>query len=110
MERFPAEHPERTYFDTLRSRLPADATDAKVAEVMVEAKQAGIDNVGQLGPVLTQENRIWVTGKTPGFRARIDADSIPPPMHQSVHELESRPTLQAYDALVEQRAVPAMQH
>ena len=110
LERFPAEHPERTYFDTLRSRLPADATDAKVTEVMVEAKQAGIDNVGQLGPVLTQENRIWVTGKTPGFRARIDADSIPPPMHQSVHELESRPTLQAYDALVEQRAVPAMQH
>ena len=79
LERFQEEHPDRTYFDALRNRLPADVTDAKVAEVMVVAKQAGIDNVGQLGPVLTQDNRIWVTGTTPGFRARLDADSLPPP-------------------------------
>ena len=110
LERFPAEHPDRTYFDTLRSRLPADVTDAKVAEVMVVAKQAGINNVGQLGPVLMQENRIWVTGTTPGFRAHLDADSVPPPVQQSVHELESRTTLQTYDAFVEQRAAPAMHH
>ena len=110
LERFPAEHPDRTYFDALRNRLPADVTDAKVAEVMVVAKQAGIDNVGQLGPVLTQDNRIWVTGTTPGFRARLDADSLPPPVQQSVHELESRTTLQKYDAFVEQRAAPAVHH
>ena len=110
LEWFPAEHPDRVYFNALSSRLPAGTTDAKVAEVLVVSKQAGIDTVEQLGPVLTQDDRIWVTGTTPGFRARIDADSVPPPVQQSVHELEERSAHQAYGALVEEKRVPALQH
>lgn len=96
-DRFPIHHQDRAYFDTLRSKLPDTVSDTKVAEAPLTAKQAGIDNAGQLGSVTLCDDQIFVSGTTPGFRAQVDANAAAPDVRESVYQTNQHNVVQAYE-------------
>lgn len=103
-DRFPDTHPDRAYFNTLRGQLPASVSDTKVAEVMIAAKQAGVERVDQLAGAVLRDDHIFVSGKTPGFRAQVDATTPAPDMRQSVYTADQHNAVQAYDQAQSQSA------
>lgn len=59
-------------FDRMRSDLPANVTDGQVMSAMVAARESGIHQLQQVRDVVLHEEKIFVMGTTPGFRAMID--------------------------------------
>jgi hypothetical protein len=96
-ERFPDRHPDRAYFDTLRGQLPGSVSDAKVAETLVAAKTAGIERADQLGSAALHNDQIFVAGKTPGFRAQVDANAPAPALRESAYQAEQQHAVSTYD-------------
>lgn len=103
-ERFPEHHPDHAYFSALRGQLPAEVSDTKVAEVLLAAKTAGIERVEQLDSAVLRNDRIFVVGKTPGFRAIIDATAPAPDMRESVYRTDQHNLTRAYDEQAQQQA------
>lgn len=97
LDRFPPHHPDRAYFDALRDRLPGSISDTKVAQALVAAKTAGIARVDQLGAVTLQEDQIFIAGRTPGFRAQVDAQTQAPPIRDSASQAEQQHAVQTYE-------------
>lgn len=93
---FPNNHPDRPMYDNLRSHLPAQVTDEKVAEAVVAAKRAGIESADQIGKVALQNDQIFIAGRTPGFHAQVDATRPAPEMTGSLQQLDSHNRAQAY--------------
>lgn len=72
-ERLAALSPEsQQLFDRMRSDLPEKVSDAQVMSAMVAARENGIHQPQQLRDVVLQEEKIFVMGTTPGFRAMVD--------------------------------------
>lgn len=72
-ERVAALSPEsQQLFDRLRSDLPPKVTDDQVLSAMVAARENGIHRPQQLREAVLQEEKIFVMGTTPGFRAMVD--------------------------------------
>lgn len=72
-ERVAALSPEsQQLFDRLRSDLPPKVTDDQVLSAMVAARENGIHQPQQLREAVLQEEKIFVMGTTPGFRAMVD--------------------------------------
>ncbi|MEK0268023.1 hypothetical protein QT383_19680 [Stenotrophomonas rhizophila] len=59
-------------FDRMRSDLPEKVSDAQVMSAMVAASGERIHQPQQLRDVALQEEKIFVMGTTPGFRAMVD--------------------------------------
>ncbi|WP_052210361.1 MULTISPECIES: hypothetical protein [Xanthomonas] len=106
-DKFPDTHPDRAYFQTLRGQLPASVSDTKVAEVMIAAKQAGMERVDQLAGAVLRDDHIFVAGKTPGFRAQVDATTPAPDMRQSLYTADQQNAVHAYDQAQSQAAPQA---
>ncbi|MDR6673962.1 hypothetical protein [Xanthomonas sp. 1678] len=96
-DRFPPGHQDRAYFDALRAQLPAEVSDTKVAQAMLAAKSEGIERVDQLGTATLHNDQIFVSGKTPGFRAQIDANAPAPDMRETVYQTDQHNLVRAYD-------------
>jgi hypothetical protein len=94
---FPSQHPDRAYFDALRGQLPATVSDTKVAEALLAAKTAGIQRE-QFASAMLHNGVIFIAGRTPGFHARLDADSPAPDMRQSVYTTDQHNLAHDYEA------------
>ncbi|MBB5866600.1 hypothetical protein [Xanthomonas sp. 3058] len=105
-DRFPVGHPDRAYFDTLRGQLPGSVSDAKVAEAMLVAKQAGIERVDQLAGAALRDDQIFVAGKTPGFRAQLDATMPAPEMRDSIYLADQHNAVRSYDQAAQSQVTP----
>lgn len=108
-DRFPNQHADRAYFEALRRQLPGEVSDTKVAEVMLAAKQVGIERVDQVGSVAMRENQIFVAGKTPGFLAKVDATAASPDMQDSVYRTDQHNAARAYEAQAQQQSQAPVQ-
>lgn len=106
-ERFPAQHPDRAYFDALRGQLPASVSDTRVAQAMLAGKQAGIERVEDLAGARLVGDRIHVAGRTPGFRAEVDLTQPAPDMRETVYQTQQHDAARAYDDNARQQQPPA---
>lgn len=96
-DRFPPGHRDRAYFDALRVQLPDHVSDTKVAQALLAAKSEGIERVDQLGAATLHNGQIFVSGKTPGFRAQVDANAPAPDMRETVYQTDQHNLVRAYD-------------
>ncbi|MDO5609279.1 MAG: hypothetical protein Q4G62_00605 [Pseudomonadota bacterium] len=88
-QRFPDQHGDRTMFNHLRQRLPAHISDAKVAEVLLDAKQGGIEHAHHIDKVAIHGERILVMGQAPGFRSMTSLNDEPPAINQTLYDLNA---------------------
>ncbi|CTP85906.1 hypothetical protein XTPLMG730_1283 [Xanthomonas translucens pv. phlei] len=57
---------DQAMFARIRQEVPAHIGDDHVAQAMLHAKQAGIDDAGKIDRVLMAGDAMWVAGTTPG--------------------------------------------
>ncbi|WXF84048.1 hypothetical protein WDV90_03230 [Xanthomonas translucens pv. undulosa] len=60
-----------------------------VAQAMLDAKQAGIDDAGKIDRVLMAEETLWVAAATAGFRAATEVSQPSAPMHDTVQQAQA---------------------
>lgn len=106
-DRFPDAHPDRGFFNALRQQLPASVSDTKVAEVLLAAKQAGIEREQDFDRALVHGEHIHVAGRTPGFHARVDLNTPAPDMRETVYRTDQQNMTRDYDE--QQRQQPQQQ-
>lgn len=94
---FPKDHPDRDLYDKLRSGLPAQVTDEKVAEAVLATRRAGMHEPSDIGKVALQNDQIFIAGRTPGFHAQVDAGKPAPDMSGTVQQLNSHNRAEAYE-------------
>jgi len=70
----------------VRGILPHDASDDRVAQIALAAKQGGIE-AGKIRTVDVIDQTMVLTGTTPGTRASIDLTLPPPPAEESQQQL-----------------------
>ncbi|CAE1138536.1 DUF6792 domain-containing protein [Xanthomonas euroxanthea] len=84
VEPTPASIPNDPLYQAIHSKLPAGTSPAEAMYATVEAKRAGILDVGQLRSVTVQDGNAWIIGNTPGFRAKVDLSADVPPLQESL--------------------------
>ena len=94
---FPKDHPDRDLYDKLRSGLPAQVSDEKVAEAVLATKRAGMHEPSDIGKVALQNDQIFIAGRTPGFHAQVDAGKPATDMSGTVQQLNSHNRAEAYE-------------
>ena len=92
-------------YAAIRRQLPEGIPDNRAAEVALRAVQDGIETPGQIRSVTIQDDRIFVAGTTPGFRAQVDLRQPAPPMSELNMQLAT-----ANQAGVQQIDAPAHSH
>ncbi len=90
-------HPDTPLYDKMRTEADraakqADPQHAKlsneaVANLTLQAKQAGIDHPDKLKEVSMRGETAFVAGTTPGFRAVVDLQQQAPPLEQTSAQL-----------------------
>lgn len=73
-------HPAHALYGAIRDRLPVGVPDETLVEVTLRAMQNGIDAPDKLGTVTMRDDRIFVAGVTPGFRASVGLEQPASPM------------------------------
>ncbi|MFC3654782.1 peptidoglycan-binding protein [Xanthomonas hyacinthi] len=85
--RGPAAAPENALVKTVRERMPEGTTPEVAANVALQAKQNGIDSADKLRSITVQDDKAYVLGTTPGFRAVVDLQQPAPPLEQTNAQL-----------------------
>ncbi|MCC4597237.1 hypothetical protein NRY95_06185 [Xanthomonas campestris pv. phormiicola] len=80
---------DQAMFARIRQDVPAHLSDAHVAQAMLAAKQAGIDDAGKIDRVQMAGEKLWVSGPTPGFRAATDMSQPPAPMQDTLQQAQA---------------------
>ncbi|WP_409976710.1 hypothetical protein [Xanthomonas graminis] len=80
---------DQAMFARIRQEVPAHIGDDHVAQAMLHAKQAGIDDAGKIDRVLMAGDTMWVAGTTPGFRTSMDVSQPAAPMQETVQQVQS---------------------
>ncbi|MET0549434.1 MAG: peptidoglycan-binding protein [Xanthomonas sp.] len=101
-------HPDTPLYDRMRTEADRGAEKANppharlsneaVANLTLHAKQAGIDSPDQLKEVNVANDKAFVAGTTPGFRAVVDLQQAPPPLEQTSAQL-ARQSAQQQEAV-----------
>ena len=82
-------HPHHTLFKELRDRLPADASNEKVAELTLAARQGGV-RPNRVESVHVLENGdAWVLGTFPGFDGMANLRTPAPSMTETMQKAEA---------------------
>lgn len=76
------DHPDHRLYAAIRQSLPASVPDATVAHATLVAKQNGIDSAERLQQTVLRDNSVYLMGRVPGFRARLDLDQPTPPIER----------------------------
>ncbi len=107
-ERLASLSPEsQQLFDRMRSDLPERVSDAQVMSAMVAARENGIHQPQQLRDVVLQEEKIFVMGTTPGFRAVVDLSQPQQSLeegHARSQQIDTRVTEQARQETLQREA------
>lgn len=77
------EHRDHAFYELLKRNLPPDTSDEMVAHVMLEAKIGRVKDADQVDRIMVHEDRVFVMGKTSGFRAAVDLSQTPPPLQET---------------------------
>ncbi|WP_260654047.1 XVIPCD domain-containing protein, partial [Xanthomonas graminis] len=80
---------DQAMFARIRKDVPAHLDDGHVAQAMLNAKQAGIDDAGKIDRVLMAGDALWVAGATAGFRAATDVSQPSAPMQDTVQQAQA---------------------
>ncbi|MCC4589557.1 peptidoglycan DD-metalloendopeptidase family protein [Xanthomonas campestris pv. cannae] len=90
-------HPDTPLYDKMRTEADRGAEKANpphaklsneaVANLTLQAKQAGIDSPDKLKEVNVANDKAFVAGTTPGFRAVVDLQQPAPPLEQTSVQL-----------------------
>lgn len=75
---------DRALFEHIREQVPAQLGDAHVLAATVAARQGGIGHAGELASVTVVDDRLYLMGATPGFRAMVDVGLPAPPAQESL--------------------------
>ena len=75
---------DRALFERIREQVPAQLGDAHVLAATVAARQGGIGHAGELANVTLANDRLYLTGTIPGFRAMVDVGQPAPPAQESL--------------------------
>ncbi|MBB4127642.1 peptidoglycan hydrolase-like protein with peptidoglycan-binding domain [Xanthomonas translucens] len=73
-----ADVPENALVKAVRERMPEGTTPEVAANVALQAKQNGIDSAEKLRSITVQDDKAYVLGTTPGFRAVVDLQQPAP--------------------------------
>jgi putative chitinase len=68
--------------------LPAGTSLDTAANVVLNAKQNGIDKPEQIDKVLVKDGRVFVEGKTPGFDCVTNL-YLAPPLEQTMKQIDA---------------------
>jgi len=99
-----ASHPDSSYFQSLREKLPSSVPDNAVAHAMLLAKKEGLTDFSKVNPeeVGVSNGKVWIGGNMPGFRVGTDPAQAPP-MEQVGKDLQA--LQQRQDAPKDQRSL-----
>jgi hypothetical protein len=86
---FPANHRDRPLYDSLVAQLPEGTSREMAAHVLRQAKQDGIHKPEQIDQVLVKNERVFVAGKVPGCDSFTDLSQKPPPLEQTVQQIDA---------------------
>ncbi len=87
-------HTDYALFAALKERLPTGMSDDMVGHVMLRAKIGGVGNVDKLDKVAVVAENVFIQGKMPGDRAKVDVSGFVPPLSASLTRSESFDQLQ----------------
>lgn len=86
----PADHRDHALFEAIRQRLPAGTSEEKTAEIVLQTKAvAGIRDPGQIKDIIVQDERVFVMGRTPGFRTAVDLSTPSPGLQDTLRRSEA---------------------
>ncbi|TKR29821.1 hypothetical protein FCE95_14610 [Luteimonas gilva] len=83
------EHRDHAFFELLKRNLPPGTSDEMVAHVLLEAKIGKVQGTNDVERVMVHEDRVFVMGKTPGFRAAVDLAETPPSIQETAQRSEA---------------------
>jgi putative chitinase len=75
-----AGHPNNALYAAIGKQLPAGTKPEAIANITLQAMENGITSPDKLKGVMTQGSDVYVTGTTPGFRAKVDLEAPTPSM------------------------------
>lgn len=82
-------HPHHPLFKELRHRLPADASDDKVAELTLAARQGGVRPNRVDSVHILDNGDAWVLGTIPGFDGTVNLRTPAPPINETMQKAEA---------------------
>ncbi|WP_369934654.1 peptidoglycan-binding protein [Xanthomonas tesorieronis] len=85
--RGPGDASENALVKAVRERMPEGTTPEVAANVALQAQQNGIDSAEKLRSITVQDDKAYVLGTTPGFRAVVDLQQPAPPLEQTNAQL-----------------------
>lgn len=86
---FPGNNRDYPLFAAIRQQLPDGIADEKLAFIVLQAKQHGINHVDRLDKVLVHEGSVWISGKTIGEWAKVDLSSQAPSLQDTLRQSET---------------------
>jgi len=89
----------------VRERMPEGTTPEVAANVALQAKQSGIDSADKLRSITVQDDKAYVLGTTPGFRAVVDLQQPAPPLEQTNARLLASHAAQPQNVQEEQQRI-----
>ncbi|WP_425510859.1 peptidoglycan-binding domain-containing protein [Xanthomonas bonasiae] len=89
----------------VRERMPEGTTPEVAANVALQAKQSGIDSADKLRSITVQDDKAYVLGTTPGFRAVVDLQQPAPPLEQTNARLLASHAAQQQNVQEEQQRI-----
>lgn len=83
------EHRDHAFFELLKRNLPPGTSDEMVAHVLLEAKIGKVQGTNDVERIMVHEDRVFVMGKTPGFRTAVDLAQTPPPIQETAQRSDA---------------------
>ena len=83
-----SEHRDHAFYELLKRNLPPGTSDEMVAHVLLEAKIGNVNRADDVEQIMVHNDRAFVMGKTPGFRAAVDLAQTPPAIQDTAQRSE----------------------
>lgn len=100
-EAFPPSHPQHGLYQAIKSKLPEQTSQDRLAQITADAHAQGMREAKDLQAVLVVGETVHVLSHIPGFRSKTDLNQPPPTLEQSQQQIEA--TQQQQQALEMQR-------
>lgn len=87
-------HPDHALYAELRQRLPPETSPDRLTQITLAAKMGGVQP-GQITGVAVHEGAVFIRGEVPGERAKIELDTPPPQIQETLRQNDAHDREQA---------------
>jgi len=81
-------HRDHALYSELKQRLPAETSPDRLAQITLAAKLGGVQ-AGQLQAVAIDDDAVFVVGKMPGDRGKVELSTPPPAAQDTMQRSEA---------------------